>query len=232
MESTGKTDVIETAEHMEKNRKAHIEMGVILIDPKATYIESGVEIGEGTTIYPGCYLQKGTKIGRGCTLLPNCRLSGAIVGDHVTIESSVLLDCQVGDGTTVGPFAYIRPGTAIGKRCRVGDFVEIKNSLIGDGTKVSHLTYVGDSDLGKNINLGCGVVFVNYDGKRKQRSVIEDNAFIGCNTNVIAPVKVGEEAYVAAGATITEDVPKGALYIGRARGVIKEGWVARRKEKG
>lgn len=211
---------------------AHMEKGVSMVDPEAVYIEPGVMIGQDTVIYPGCYLQRGTVIGRGCTLLPNSRLKGARIGEGVTIESSVLIDCGIGDHTTVGPFAYVRPQTVVGQDCRIGDFVELKNSHIGSGTKVSHLTYVGDSDLGEHINLGCGVVFVNYDGKTKQRSVVEDHAFIGCNTNLVAPVHVGKEAYVAAGATITEDVPAGALYIARARGAIKEGWVQKRKDSG
>ncbi len=213
-------------------REMHMTKGVTILDPASTYIEADVEIGYDTIIYPGCYLQKGTRIGRNCTLLPNCRLNKAVVEDDVTIENSVLLECHVGKGTTVGPFAYLRPMSNIGQKCRIGDFVEIKNSTIGNETKVSHLTYVGDSDLGQNINLGCGVVFVNYDGKKKHRSIVEDDAFIGCNTNLVSPVHIGKEAYIAAGSTITEDVPDGALFVARAKGVIKEGWVEKRKESG
>jgi bifunctional UDP-N-acetylglucosamine pyrophosphorylase/glucosamine-1-phosphate N-acetyltransferase len=211
---------------------SHMENGVTILAPDQTYIEADVVIGPDTVIYPGCFLQCGTKIGARCTLLPNSRLKGAVLHDEVTVESSVLLDCEVGSGTTVGPFAYLRPDTHIGKKCRIGDFVEVKNSVIGDGTKVSHLTYVGDGDLGKNINLGCGVVFSNYDGKKKHRSTVEDNAFIGGNVNLISPVHVGREAYVAAGSTVTSDVPEGSLYVARAQGVVKEGWVQKRKESG
>jgi bifunctional UDP-N-acetylglucosamine pyrophosphorylase / glucosamine-1-phosphate N-acetyltransferase len=210
----------------------HMSRGVTLLVPGDTYIDADVVIGPGTVIYPGCHLQQGSKIGAGCTLLPNCRLHGAVLMDDVTVESSVLLHCQIGSGTTVGPFAYLRPDSEIGEKCRIGDFVEIKNSKVGDGTKISHLTYVGDGDLGKNINLGCGVVFTNYDGKHKHRSKVEDDAFVGCNVNLVAPVKVGKEAYVAAGSTVTEDVPAGALYVARSRGTIKEGWVEKRKEDG
>jgi len=210
----------------------HMSQGVTLLAPTATYIDADVAIGPDTIIYPGCYLQQGSQIGSRCTLLPNCRLNGAVLADDVTVESSVLIHCQVGSGTTVGPFAYVRPDSVIGEKCRIGDFVEIKNSRIGDNTKVSHLTYVGDGDLGKNINLGCGVVFTNYDGKQKHRSTVEDDAFVGCNVNLVAPVRVGKEAYVAAGSTVTEDVPNGALYVARAKGTIKVGWVEKRKETG
>ncbi len=210
----------------------HMSRGVTLLVPESTYIDADVVIGPDTVIYPGCHLQQGSKIGSRCMLLPNCRLSGAVLADDVTVESSVLLHCKVGAGTTVGPFAYLRPDSVIGEKCRIGDFVEIKNSSIGDGTKVSHLTYVGDGDLGKNINLGCGVVFTNYDGKHKHRTTVEDDAFVGCNVNLVSPVKVGKEAYVAAGSTVTEDVPEGALYVARSKGTVKEGWVQKRKESG
>ena len=138
------------------------------------------------------------------------------------------MDSSIDEGTTVGPFAYIRPNCNVGKNVRVGDFVELKNSNIGDGTKISHLTYVGDSDVGQNINFGCGTVTVNYDGKKKYRTVIEDNAFIGCNTNLVAPVKVGKGAYTAAGSTITEDVPENSLAIARERQVVKENWTLKK----
>ncbi len=210
----------------------HMSQGVTILVPGTTYIDADVAIGEDTVIYPGCHLQKGSRIGARCTLFPNCRLSAATLEDEVTVENSVLLNCKVGSGSTVGPFAYLRPDTVIGKHCRIGDFVEVKNSIIGDETKVSHLTYVGDGDLGNNINLGCGVVFSNYDGKHKHRSVVEDDAFIGCNVNLISPVHIGKEAYVAAGSTVTENVPDGALYVARAKGTNKEGWVEKRKESG
>lgn len=212
--------------------KRHMQNGVIVLTPERTVIEAEVTIGGGTMLYPDNTLQGYTAIGGGCTLYPGSRMLDAVIGDRATVEHSVLIQCRVGSETTVGPFAYLRPQAVVGDRCRIGDFVEIKNSTIGDETKVSHLTYVGDGDLGKHINLGCGVVFTNYDGKQKHRSVVEDNAFIGCNVNLIAPVHVGKDAYVAAGSTVEQDVPDNALYIARARGVVKEGWVLRRKEKG
>ena len=171
-------------------------------------------------------------IGEGCTLLPNCRIDASRVGAGTRVESSVLLSCEVGANATVGPFAYIRPQTRVGDGCRVGDFVELKNATIGEGTKISHLTYVGDSDLGRDINLGCGVVFVNYDGKEKHRTTVDDKAFIGCNVNLVSPVHVGREAYIAAGSTVTEDVPGGALAIARQRQTVRPGWVDKRKEEG
>lgn len=210
----------------------HLAAGVAVLEPDRTVIEADVRIGEGTVLYADNTLQGATVIGAGCTLYPGNRLDGAVLGDGVTVEKSVLLHCRVGSRTTVGPFAYLRPQTAVGEHCRIGDFVELKNSVIGDGTKVSHLTYVGDSDLGKDINLGCGVVFVNYDGKTKSRSRVDDHAFVGCNCNLIAPVHIGENAYLAAGSTVVEDVPADALFVARSRGVVKEDWVKRRREQG
>jgi len=134
----------------------------------------------------------------------------------------------VGNETSVGPFAYLRPNSEVGSHCKVGDFVEIKNSRLDDGAKAAHLTYVGDSDVGKKVNLGCGVVFVNYDGSKKYRSVVEDGAFIGCNVNLVSPVHVGKDAYIAAGSTITNDVEDGALYVARSKGKSIEGWVEKR----
>lgn len=216
----------------QRNIARHEQNGVIFLDPDRTIVESDVVITPGVMIYPGNTLQGSTRIGADCVLYPNNRLNNAVVGRGTTVESSVLLNCAVGEETTVGPYAYLRPDTSVGNRCRIGDFVEIKNSSIGDGTKVSHLTYVGDSDLGRDINLGCGVVFVNYDGKVKNRSKVEDHAFIGCNCNLVAPVHVGKNAYLAAGSTVVEDVPEDALFVARSRGVVKEDWVKRRKEAG
>lgn len=215
-----------------RTNEALMRDGVVLIDPERTYIDPDVRVGEGTVIHPGCTLTGGSLVGARCTLLPNNRVHASTVGDDTVIESSVLTECRVGSGTTVGPFAYLRPGAQVGDECRIGDFVEIKNSDVGDGTKISHLTYVGDSDLGKNINLGCGVVFVNYDGRHKHRTTVEDDAFIGCNVNLVSPVRVGAGAYVAAGSTVTEDVPAGALAVARERQVTKAGWVEKRKREG
>lgn len=207
---------------------AYMEAGVNFIDLKMAYIDEGVKIGKGTTIYPCVVLEGDVIIGEDCVIGQNTRIKDSVIGDGTTIQSSVILESKVGNETTVGPFAYLRPGSDIGNKCRVGDFVEIKNSKLGDGAKASHLTYVGDSDVGEKVNLGCGVVFVNYDGSKKSRSVVEDGAFIGCNVNLISPVNVGKGAYVAAGSTITEDVPDGALYVARARSKTLEGWVEKR----
>lgn len=207
---------------------AYMEAGVNFIDLKMAYIDEGVKIGKGTTIYPCVVIEGDVTIGENCTIGQNTRIKDSVLGDGITVQSSVILESKVGDGTTVGPFAYMRPGSDVGRNCKVGDFVEIKNSKFGDGSKASHLTYIGDSDVGEGVNLGCGVVFVNYDGSKKYRSVVEDGAFIGCNTNLVSPVHVGKKAYVAAGSTITKDVPDGALYVARAKGKTLEGWVERK----
>ena len=156
----------------------------------------------------------------------------AVIGEGSTGNASQVYDSTVGKNTNVGPFAYIRPGCTVGDDIKVGDFVELKNSTVGDGTKISHLTYVGDTDLGKNINLGCGTVTVNYDGKNKYRCTVGDGSFIGCNTNMIAPVTIGAGSYVAAGSTITDDVPENALAIARARQINKEAWAEARRKDG
>ncbi|MDR1272302.1 MAG: UDP-N-acetylglucosamine diphosphorylase [Clostridiales Family XIII bacterium] len=204
------------------------EKGVIFEDIHNAYIEEGVTIGSGTYIGPGVIIKGGTAIGKGCRFPQGGRIEGSEIGDGVTIDNSVVLESSIGDGTGIGPFAYVRPGSRIGGNVRIGDFVEIKNSTIGDGSKASHLTYVGDADLGQNVNLGCGVVFVNYDGREKHRSAVGDGAFIGCNVNIISPVHIGEGAYIAAGTTVTRDVPAGALAIARSEMVVKEGWTARK----
>lgn len=207
----------------------HLDNGVTIIDPLNTYIGVDVEIGQDTIIYPGNVLEGNTIIGEGCVLYPNSRISNSTIGNNVEIQSSVILDSTIGEATTVGPFAYIRPESNIGSHARIGDFVEIKKSTIGDGTKVSHLTYIGDAEVGTNCNFGCGTVVVNYDGKKKHKTLIGDNAFIGCNTNLVSPVEVEDNAYIAAGSTITKKVPAGSLAVARARQSNIEGWVERKK---
>ncbi|WP_312458677.1 bifunctional UDP-N-acetylglucosamine diphosphorylase/glucosamine-1-phosphate N-acetyltransferase GlmU [Proteiniclasticum sp.] len=210
----------------------HMENGVTLIDPLTTYIGADVVIGNDTIIYPNNTLEGKTVLGKGVLLHPNNRIEDSVIEDEVTIASSVILCSKVGKKTTVGPFAYIRPDSVIGEKVKVGDFVEIKKSTIGNGTKISHLTYIGDAEVGEHVNFGCGTVVVNYDGKNKYKTVVEDHAFIGCNTNLVAPVTVHEGAFTAAGSTITENVPKEGLGIARAKQVNKEGWVQKRKESG
>ncbi len=206
----------------------HMENGVSLMDPDQTYIEPDVSIGADTIIEPGCIIKGNTKIGNSCVIGYNSKISNSTIGAEAHIESSVILDSEVGEHTHVGPFAYIRPNSKIGTNVKIGDFVEIKNSTIGDNTKVAHLTYVGDADVGQNVNFGCGTVVVNYDGKNKHRTTIEDNAFIGCNTNLISPVTVENNAYTAAGSTVTKTVPENSLAVARAKQVNIENWVTRR----
>ena len=220
---------------MEAKRQARLdrirkytEEGVIFTDEFTAYIDEGVEIGAGTVVGPCVTIEGRTIIGCDCFIGQNSYISDSDVGDEVEIKSSYVIESAVGSGTKVGPFAYLRPNSKVGRDCKVGDFVEVKNSSLGDGTKASHLTYIGDSDVGANVNLGCGVVFVNYDGTKKYRSVVEDNAFIGCNSNLVSPVRVGEGAYIAAGSTVTEDVEGDSLFIARARGSEKKGWVSQK----
>ena len=209
------------------NRK-HLEHGVEFIDLSCAYIGEEVEIGPGTIIGPCVCLEGKTVIGENCSIGQNTRIVDSAIDDGVEIQSSVILESRVGRDTKVGPFAYIRPGSQVGRNCKIGDFVEVKNSTFGDGSKASHLTYIGDSDVGCDVNLGCGVVFVNYDGTKKYRSTVGDGAFIGCNSNLVSPVTVGSGAYIGAGSTVTEDVEADTLYIARAKGVKKQGWVSAR----
>lgn len=206
----------------------HMENGVTIIDPASTYIGADVKIGRDTIVYPGNVIEGNTVIGENCTLYPNSRISDCIIADDVEIQSSVVLQSEIGNNTTVGPFAYIRPESKIGNSVRVGDFVEIKKSTIGDNTKVSHLTYIGDAKVGENCNFGCGTVTVNYDGKNKNKTIIGNNSFIGCNTNLISPIKVEDNTYIAAGSTITNDVKEGDLAVARAKQRNIEGWVTKR----
>lgn len=213
-----------------KNRINHKHMtnGVTIVDPSTTYIEAGVTIGKDTIIEPGCMLCGKTTIGENCRIGYSTKLTNMTIQDNVEIDISVLTDSFVDEGTHVGPFAYVRPNSHIGKNIKVGDFVEIKNSNIGDNTKISHLTYIGDADVGENVNFGCGTVVVNYDGIKKHRTTIGNHAFIGCNTNLISPVTVEDNAYTAAGSTITKTVPENSLGIARSRQENHKDWVTRR----
>ena len=185
------------------------------------------ELTGGMTLLPGTILRGHTAIGSGCEIGPNAMVRDCIVGKDTTINASQVNESTIGSHTTVGPFTYVRPNCRIGDHCRVGDFVEVKNSVIGDGTKISHLTYVGDSDVGQRVNFGCGTVTTNYDGHKKHRCTIGDDVFLGCNTNLIAPVTVEDRAYTAAGSTVTDDVPEGALAIARQRQTNIRGWADR-----
>ncbi|MEG2456096.1 MAG: hypothetical protein RSC08_07560 [Oscillospiraceae bacterium] len=205
--------------------------GVRMLDPSSVYVDPGVTVGKGTLLLPGTILRGATAIGENCEIGPNTQIVDCQIGDCCTVNSSQLFESTVDEGTAVGPFAYVRPNCHVGKNVKVGDFVELKNSVIGDCTKISHLTYVGDSDVGQHVNFGCGTVTVNYDGTKKHRCTIGDNVFLGCNTNLVAPVTVEQNAYTAAGSTITETVPQGALGIARARQVVKPGWVKLRNTR-
>lgn len=213
----------------DRKREQLMYGGVTLINPKNTYISSDTVVENDVIIYPGVILEGKCLIKKGSILYPNSRIKDSIIGENTCVESSVMLECEVGSDSTIGPFAYLRPGTKIGNNCRIGDFVEIKNSVIEDGSKVSHLSYVGDGEIGKNTNVGCGVVFVNYNGKEKFKTTVGDNCFIGCNTNLISPVTLGDGSYVAAGSTVTEDVPEDSLCIARSRQTIKKDWKKYRK---
>lgn len=201
-----------------------MDEGAVLIDPAATYLSPGTTIGIDTVIYPGVVTKGRVTIGEDCVIGTASRLEDVVVGDRVSIWESTVLKSSIDDDTTVGPYAYIRPGSKIGKDVKVGDFVEVKNAVMADGAKASHLTYIGDAEVGRNVNLGCGTVFVNYDGAEKNLTIVEDEVFIGCNTNLIAPVTVKQGSYVAAGSTITDDVPADSLAIARARQVNKVGY--------
>lgn len=200
----------------------HMVNGVTFINSEATYIDADVEIGNDTVIEPGVMLKGKTVIGSNCFIGSNTEIVSSEIHDDVTITSSMIEHSVVREGVDIGPYAHIRPNTDLGKDVHVGNFVEIKNAKIDEATKVGHLTYVGDADLGKEINIGCGTVFVNYDGKNKHRSVVGDHTFIGCNANIVAPVTLGNHSFIAAGSTITADVPDSAMAIARARQINKE----------
>ena len=207
-----------------------MDAGVTLVDPSSTFVDEDVEIGPDTVIQPFTWLEGKTKIGEGCVIGPNSRLQNVTVGDEVELHFTYAHDCVIGDKVSAGPYVHLRPGTHLKAGVKVGNFMEIKNSVVGEGTKLSHLSYIGDADLGKEINIGCGTITVNYDGENKFRTVIEDRAFIGCNSNLVAPVTIGKDAYVGAGSTITKDVPPEALGVARAKQSNLEGWAKKLKQ--
>lgn len=204
------------------------DAGVTITDISGVSISPDAEIGYDTVILPGTIIKGKTKIGIGCQIGPNSLIDNSVLGDNVVFNASQARNSKIGNNVTVGPFSQLRPDCVIAENVHIGDFVEVKNSNIGCGTKIAHLTYVGDSDVGGGVNFGCGVVTVNYDGVKKSRTIIGDNAFIGCNTNLIAPVKVGNGAYTAAGSTITMDIPDGALSVARSRQQNIDGWAEKK----
>lgn len=227
-ESLGVNDreALSEAERLMRIRinRQHMKNGVTFIDPASTYVDSEVTIGNDTILEPGVYLKGKTEIGNDCLIGAHSVLTDSKVGDRVRILSSTLEDAIMGNDSNIGPNSHLRPETELKERVHIGNFVEVKKAVIGKDTKVGHLTYIGDAVLGEEINVGCGTVFVNYDGEDKHTTVIGDRVFIGCNSNLVAPVTVDAHAYIAAGSTITKDVPSYALAIARARQENKEGY--------
>lgn len=230
----GANDCLQLNDLSSKARRNILEKllvnGVEMPCSEGVIIGPDVVIGSNVTILPGTILKGKTVVGHGCTVGPNSLLDDCTVGDNSKVNASQCYGSNIGNNVDIGPFAHIRNGCVVGDNVRIGDYVELKNSSIGNETKVAHLTYIGDSKFGSKVNVGCGCVTVNYNGQEKQGCVVGDNAFIGCNTNLIAPVTVGEGAYTAAGTTITQDVPAKALAIGRARAEIKENWTEKKKK--
>lgn len=209
----------------------HMRAGVSIIDPATAYISAQAKIGADTIIHPNVTIEGDTVIGEDCVITSNTRIVSSTIGDRTEIRSSEVYDSTIGNDTAVGPFAHIRPQSALGNEVKIGNFVEVKKSEIGVGSKVSHLSYIGDAAVGTGVNIGCGTITVNYDGKNKHLTTIEDDSFIGCNSNLIAPVTIGKGSYVAAGSTISKDVPSDALAIGRARQENKEGYASKLNRK-
>ncbi len=201
-----------------------MDAGVTIMDPASTFIEASVKIGRDTIIYPYTWLEGSTEIGEDCEIGPNARFTNVKIGDDNHLQFIYGHDCEVKSHVTAGPYVHLRPDTIIGDKVKIGNYVEVKNSNIGTGTKLPHLTYIGDSDIGSGVNMGCGCITVNYDGKKKHRTIIGDNAFVGCNTNLVAPVTVQANTYIGAGSTITKEVPENALAIARAHQKNIEGW--------
>ncbi len=213
----------------ERINNGHMINGVDIPCTDGVMIGKDVKIGNSTRILPNTIIIGNTVIGDGCVIGPNTYIDNSTVGNNVILDNCKITDSTVEDGVDCGPFVKVRANSVLKKGVHIGNFVEVKNSIVGEGTKSAHLTYIGDSDVGANVNFGCGTVTCNYDGKNKTRCKIGDGAFIGCNTNLIAPVEVGELAYIAAGSTITDNIPDEALSIARAKQVNKEGWVAEHK---
>ena len=215
----------------QKKNEELMAAGVTLIDPATTYIDPDVEVGPDTVIHPGVVLEGQTRIGAACEIQAHVRISDSEIGDRVNINNFCLIvGALVADGAAVGPFAHLRPDTVVHEGAKIGNFVELKKTSLGRGSKVNHLSYLGDASIGANVNVGAGTITCNYDGEKKHQTVIEDGAFIGSDTQLIAPVRVGKGAYVGAGSSITQDVPAGSLGIARGRQTNVEGWAERKKD--
>jgi bifunctional UDP-N-acetylglucosamine pyrophosphorylase / glucosamine-1-phosphate N-acetyltransferase len=203
--------------------------GVTIVDPDSTFVAPDVQVGRDTILYPNVFLEKGSTIGSGCQIYPNVRISHSVLEDNVLVlDCSVISESHVGDHAQIGPFAHLRPHSKIGKKARIGNFVEIKESEIGEGSKASHLSYLGDAQIGRGVNIGAGTITCNYDGVSKHRTVIEDRVFVGSDSQLIAPVTIHQGAYIAAGSSIDQEVPPDSLAIARSRQVIKENWSKKR----
>ncbi|HEX5410882.1 MAG TPA: bifunctional UDP-N-acetylglucosamine diphosphorylase/glucosamine-1-phosphate N-acetyltransferase GlmU [Terriglobia bacterium] len=235
-EVLGVNDRVELAqiERILRLRKAEALMrdGVTIVDPQSTYIDSAVEVGADSVIEPGVSLLGNTRIGKCCTIRAHSTLADSVLRDRVLVRpNTVVTGCEIGSDVILGPFAHLRDGAVISDGARIGNFVEVKKSHVGRGTRAWHLTYLGDATLGQQVNIGAGTVTCNYDGEKKNTTEIEDGVFIGSGSMLVAPVKIGKGSYVAAGSTITEDIPAESLAVGRARQMNKEGWVRKHKEK-
>jgi bifunctional UDP-N-acetylglucosamine pyrophosphorylase/glucosamine-1-phosphate N-acetyltransferase len=210
------------------NRKWMLD-GVTMLDPDSIYVGSEVLLGRDIVLYPTVRIEGRTRIGDGCTVYPGSRIVDSVIGSNVTVkDSSVIEESDISAGASIGPFTHLRPGSTIGERARIGNFVEVKKSRIGEGSKANHLAYIGDATIGNNVNIGAGVITCNYDGFEKYPTVIEDNVFVGSDAQLVAPVTIGRGALIAAGATITRDVPADALAVSRVRQVNREGYASNR----
>lgn len=206
-----------------------MDKGVSIMDRNSVFIHPDVKIGKDTIIYPNVFIEGKTTVGRGCRIYPNTRIVDSHIGNGVLIKDSTVIESSlIKDDAVIGPFAHLRPGSVIGRSCKIGNFVEIKKSVIGSRTKAAHLTYLGDAEIGNNVNIGAGTITCNYDGKEKHRTIIEDEVFIGSDTQIVAPLRIGRGAYVGAGSTITEDVPPQSLALSRVRQRNIMGWVKKR----
>jgi len=223
-------DRLAVAEAIHRRRKLEDLMaaGVTVVDPAATYVDAGVSIGCDTILWPQTFILGECSIGKGCQIGPGAHLVGTRIGDRVRVQYSMVEMSEVGDDCVIGPYAHLRPNTRLGAQVSVGNYAELKNTSVGRGTKIHHHSYLGDAEVGVGVNIGAGVVTVNYDGNSKHSTAIGDGAFIGCNANLVAPIVIGERGYVACGSSLTDDVPPGALAIARARQTVIAGWVDRR----
>lgn len=227
-ESLGVNDRIALAEASKLMQRRinenHMRNGVTLVNPESTYIDIDVKIGQDTVIEPGVMLRGKTVIGDDCVVTSGSEIVNSVIGERVHVRTSSIFESKVGDDVQIGPYAHLRPESDIHDHVKIGNYVETKKAVVGEGTKLPHFIYMGDAEIGKNVNVGCGSIAVNYDGKNKAKTIIGDNVFVGCNSNLIAPVKVGDRAFIAAGSTITKDVPEDALGIARAKQDNKLGY--------